>query len=254
MAWFLAIILLGWLVGGVVNYLSDFLPVDRRLVLPYCLGCHKPVGMISYLLKPGGCANCGRSRGMRTYVVIIIYTLLIILMWRYPHPDIGFLLSVLVCIYFGIVIVVDFEHRLILHPVSMAGAVLGLWLGILQHGVVATLVGGMAGFLMMYLLYQGGRLFIRLLVRWRKYTDVDEALGFGDVILAGVIGLMLGWPGIVVGLVLAIILAGIISLLYLVVLFLSHRYRANVTIAYGPYLVASAFLLLFLKDLIASLL
>ena len=101
---------------------------------------------------------------------------------------------------------------------------------------------------MMYLLYLGGRLFIRLLVRWRNYSGVDEALGFGDVILAGIIGLMLGWPGIVVGLIFAVILAGFFSLAYLLVLFLSHRYRSNVTIAYGPYLVASAFLLLFLRD------
>jgi len=250
---FLAIILLGWLVGSAVNYLSDFLPIDRKLVLPYCLGCRKPVGIASYLFKPIGCDNCGRARGVRAYIVYVSSVVLVILLWCFPHPDFGLYLSVLVCIYFGIVVVVDFEHRLILHPVSLAGAVIGLWLGILQHGVSATLIGGLAGFLIMFLLYQGGLLFVRLLVRWRNYSDIDEALGFGDVILGGVIGLMLGWPGIIAGLVLAIILAGVISLVYLLVLFISHRYRSNVTIAYGPYLVASAFLLLFLKDFISSL-
>jgi leader peptidase (prepilin peptidase)/N-methyltransferase len=253
MAWFLAIVILGWLVGGAVNYLSDFLPVDRKPVLPYCLTCRKPEGVFSYLVKPTRCDNCGHSRGLRTYFIYIAYTVLVFLLWRYPNPDFGLILSVLVCMYFGMVIVVDFEHRLILHPVSLAGAVIGLWLGITQHGVVATLIGGVAGFLMMLLLYQGGRLFIRLLVKWRNYAEVDEALGFGDVILAGVIGLMLGWPGIVVGLVLAILLAGIVSLLYLLILFIAHRYRSDVTIAYGPYLVASAFLLLFGKDLVSLL-
>jgi leader peptidase (prepilin peptidase)/N-methyltransferase len=253
MFWFLAIVLLGWLVGGVVNYLSDFLPVDRKLVLPYCLECRKPVGALTYLLRPGECGNCGHLRGLRAYIVYISYIILLVFLWKYPNPDFGFLLSVLVCIYFGIVIVIDFEHRLILHPVSVAGALIGLWVGVLKHGVSATLIGGVAGFLMMYLLYEGGRLFIRLLVRWRNYSGVDEALGFGDVILAGIIGLMLGWPGIIVGLVFAIILAGLISLIYLLVLFLLHRYRSNVTIAYGPYLVASAFLLLFLRDFLASI-
>jgi leader peptidase (prepilin peptidase) / N-methyltransferase len=253
MFWFLAIVLLGWVVGGVVNYLSDFLPVDRKLVLPYCLGCRRPIGVLAYLLQPGECTNCGRSRGPRTYIINISYILLLVLFWMYPNPDFGFFLSALVCIYFGLVIVVDFEHRLILHPVSVIGALIGLWLGVLLHGVSATLIGGVAGFLMMYLLYEGGRLFIRLLVRWRNYSGVDEALGFGDVILAGIIGLMLGWPGIVVGLVFAIILAGLISLIYLLVLFLTHRYRSNLTIAYGPYLVASAFLLLFVKDFLLSI-
>jgi leader peptidase (prepilin peptidase)/N-methyltransferase len=248
MFWFLAIVLSGWLVGGVVNYLSDFLPLERKLVLPYCLTCRKPVGVLAYLLVPGQCSHCGRSRGIRTYIVYISSIVFLMVLWMFPHPEIGFSLSVVVCIYFGIVIVVDLEHRLILHPVSIAGSLIGLVLGVLTHGIRATLIGGVAGFLMMYLLYLGGRLFIRLLVRWRNYSGVDEALGFGDVILAGIIGLMLGWPGIVVGLIFAVILAGFFSLAYLLVLFLTHRYRSNVTIAYGPYLVASAFLLLFLRD------
>lgn len=253
MAWFLAIIPLGWLVGGLVNYLSDYLPGNRKLVLPYCLGCHKPTGLASSFILPRKCENCARIPGIRPIIVHICYAILVFLLWRYPHPELGFILSLAVCVYFGVVIVIDFEHRLILHPVSMVGALLGLWVGTVLHGLVVTLMGGLAGFIIMFLLYQGGRLFLRLLVRWRNYAGVDEALGFGDVILGGVIGLMLGWPGIAVGLVLAIIFAGAISLLVLIFLFISHRYRSNVTIAYGPYLVASAFLLLFLKDIFARL-
>ena len=253
MYWFLAIIILGWLVGGVVNYLSDFLPVDRKLVRPYCLECHKPVSFAAYFIRPRSCDNCGRPKALRVALVYSIYLLALPLLWLIPNPNLGFILSILLFIYFGLVIVIDFEHRLILHPVSIAGAVLGLWAGVIQRGIGATLIGGLVGFTIMLLLYQGGRIFIRLLARWRNYSEVDEALGFGDVVLSGVIGLMLGWPAIVVGLVLAIILAGIISLLYLIVLFLTRRYHPNVTIAYGPYLVTSAFLLLYVKDAVSIL-
>jgi leader peptidase (prepilin peptidase)/N-methyltransferase len=253
MFWFLAIILLGWLVGGLVNYLSDYLPFDRKPVLPYCLGCKKPVGIIACFIKPTMCNNCGRKPGWRWYIVGVFYTALAVWLWRVPHAELNFFVSLLVCIYFGVVVVVDFEHRLILHPVSAVGAVLGLLVGIELHGIVATLIGGLAGFLLMTLLYQGGRLFLRVLARWRNYTNVDEALGFGDVILAGVLGLLLGWPGITVGLVLAILLAGVFGLIYLIFLFITHRYQANVTIAYGPYLVASAFILLFLNEPFARL-
>lgn len=253
MAWFLAIIPLGWLVGGLVNYLSDYMPIDRKLVLPYCLGCNKPTGVAAYFIIPRKCDNCARKPGLRAFIVQFCYAILVLLLWLYPHPELGFFLSLVICVYFGVVIVIDFEHRLILHPVSLVGALLGLWAGIVLRGLVLTLLGGLAGFLIMLLLYQGGRLFLRLLHRWRDYTDIDEALGFGDVILGGVIGFMLGWPGIVVGLVLAVIFAGVISLLYLIILFISRRYRSNVTIAYGPYLVASAFILLFLNDFLTPL-
>ena len=206
------------------------------------------MGFASYLFNPRACDNCARAPDWRWYTVQIGYVALVTWLWYYPHPELSFLLSVVVCIYFGIVIVIDFEHRLILHPVSIVGASLGVWLGIILHGLVATLMGGIVGFLLMLLLYQGGRLFLRVLARWRNYADVDEALGFGDVVLAAVIGLMLGWPGVIIGLVLAILLAGVISLAYLIVLILARRYHSNLTIAYGPYLAVSAFLLLFLKD------
>jgi leader peptidase (prepilin peptidase) / N-methyltransferase len=253
MYWLLAIILLGWLVGGLVNYLSDFLPIDRKIVRPYCLQCHKPINFASYIIWPKRCENCGWARRRRAIFVHSGYIVAITLLWLAPRPEFGYLLSVLLFIYFGLVIVIDFEHRLILHPVSIFGAILGLFAGTIQRGITATVIGGLAGFIIMYLLYQGGRLFIHFLARRRNYSGVDEALGFGDVILAGVIGLLLGWPVVIMGLVLAIILAGVISLLYLVVLFLTRNYRANATIAYGPYLVASAFLLLYGKDFLSIL-
>ena len=41
-----------------------------------------------------------------------------------------------------------------------------------------------------------------------KYSEEDVALGFGDVHLSGILGLLLGWPGITGGLFVAIILGG----------------------------------------------
>ena len=70
-----------------------------------------------------------------------------------------------------------------------------------------------------------------------------------DVILGGILGLILGWPGIVAGLVLGILIAGLVSFLYLVGMALIRRYQAFTAIPYGPFLVASALLLLFFKDI-----
>ncbi len=41
--------------------------------------------------------------------------------------------DMIVLIYFGIITVIDLEHRLILHPTSLAGAVLGLIVGTFIH-------------------------------------------------------------------------------------------------------------------------
>ena len=73
------------------------------------------------------------------------------------------------------------------------------------------------------------------------------ALGFGDVNLAGVLGLLLGWPGIVLGLLLAILIGGVVSLVYLVVMAVLRRYHTFMAIPYGPFLIISAILLLYFQ-------
>jgi len=83
-----------------------------------------------------------------------------------------------------------------------------------------------------------------------KGEEINEiALGFGDVNLACVIGLLLGWPGIIAGIFLAIILGGVVSGIFLLVQLLRKKYHAFQALPYGPFIVLSAILLIFLADL-----
>jgi prepilin signal peptidase PulO-like enzyme (type II secretory pathway) len=151
-------------------------------------------------------------------------------------------------LYFGVVVVIDMEHRLILHPVSWTGAILCFSAGLLLHGWLPTLIGGVVGFGIMYALHIFGDYFARWLARRRGETLTEVALGFGDVNLAGVLGLLLGWPGIVVGLILAIFIGGIVSLIYLLGMLIARRYRTFAAIPYGPFLITSAAILIFFKE------
>jgi leader peptidase (prepilin peptidase)/N-methyltransferase len=241
---------LGWLAAGLVNYLADTLPSHRRLVRPYCLHCETPWRPgAAYLLAPGKCSQCGGRRSRRTWVVYLAATILSIGLWLAPPAGLGYLAGLVLVVYFGLVTVIDIEFRLILHAVSLVGAALGLVIGIYLHGVQSTLLGGLAGFGGMLAFYLLGIGLLRLLARWRgQALEESEALGFGDVNLSGVIGLMLGWPGIIGGLLIAILLGGLISLLYLGWLLLSRRYQPGLALPYGPFLAASALFLLLLRS------
>lgn len=175
-------------------------------------------------------------------------------MWYVPPPGLGFAAGMILLIFFGLVVVIDMEHRLILHPVSLAGAVLALGIGIWQRGLAVTFGGGVAGFAAMLALFILGNLFARGISLLRRRTLDEEALGFGDVTLSGVLGLLLGWPGILIGLFLAIIFGGLVSLLYLLVMLLARRYRPFTAIPYGPFLIASAVLLIFFRGFLLSVL
>jgi len=236
-----------------VNYLSDILPVKRKIMRPVCTTCFETQPMWGYFIWPRRCKECTRGRPFRVWVVEILFVGVSIILWLNPSVRLGYSLSLILLIYFGVVVVIDLEHRLILHPVSWTGAVLCLGIGWSIHGLWLSIIGGVAGYLIMLIFYYLGDLFGRLLAR-RRGEKIDEvALGFGDVNLAGVLGLLLGWPGIIGGLLLAILIGGIVSLLYIIWMVINGRYNAFTAIPYGPFLVASAVLLLFFSEYLLSI-
>lgn len=271
------LIILGLLGGLLVNYFSDFLPWKRRLVKPFCLACEAPLSWQNYLLPWHHCPSCGKARSRRTWFIDAVYIIIAVLLWRDSPPVLGAWLGLLVALYFGVVVVIDMEHRLILHPVSLFGAVLGLvtgtWLRTNYYsahgategfkvfgmsseawlkGLGACLVGGVVGFGVMWFLYTLGDKLVRGMAKRRGQPTEEVALGFGDVNLSGVLGLMLGWPVIIIGLFVAVFIGGIFSLVYLVLMLIVRRYHLFTALPYGPYLVAGAVILLYFPGLITS--
>ena len=95
-----------------------------------------------------------------------------------------------VTLVFILIVVVDVEHRLILWsvvwPASIALALLGAVTP--GHGVVKTLLGGLAGYGITLGIFLLAELFARLLQRLRGQSLDEVAFGGGDVNLAGLIG------------------------------------------------------------------
>lgn len=170
-----------------------------------------------------------------------------------PPNKLGYWLGMVVLAYFGVVVLIDLEYRLIMHPVSLFGVALGLIVGFLHVGWMRTLEGGIAGFVIMWLIYMLGVLIMKLINRRRGQPVNDVAFGFGDVNLSGVLGLMLGWPLILVGLVVAVLIGGLVSLVYILVMLVTRKYQAFAALPYGPFLVMGAVLLIYFQDLVAKM-
>lgn len=254
-------VILGWLAGLFINYSADVLPVTRRFTQPTCRQCNTPFSWVDYLTLRA-CHSCGERRSLRTWLVQILATASFVYLWLFPSKALGFTLGALVLIYFAIITIIDLEHRLILHPTSLFGAVLGFIVGtsihsrINNHGLLIgmgySLLGGVFGFGVMFLLYQLGALVARFrarkLVAAGQADDEEEALGGGDVYLLGVLGLMLGWDFIVNALAWGIILGGLVSFVFLFILIIRRRYSSEALmtfIPYGPFFIIAASLFLF---------
>ena len=244
----------GLLAGLLVNYLSDVLPTQRKLGRPVCRHCGADYTWKDYLIL-SACQKCGAARSWRTYASLLAGIAISVLLWLYPAPPLSYGLNLIVLAYFGLVVVIDIEHRLILHMVSLGGALLGVVVGAARYGLTNSLIGGAVGLGVMLSFYGIGILFARYRARKLGHDDGEEALGFGDVTISAVLGLMLGWPLIMYGLLIGILAGGVISLSLMLFLMATRRYESmTVFTAYGPYLVLGAAVLLYFPQVLTIML
>jgi prepilin signal peptidase PulO-like enzyme (type II secretory pathway) len=229
----------GLLCGLLGNYLSDTLPATRKLAKP------------DWWPLSGSSMKAYFSRH-RVSIVLILSFFIAYLLYRFPPIDFSVIFLGAILLYFLVVTVIDIEHRVVMHPVSIVGAILMTAIGVLRgHSIVDTLIGGAVGFGFMLLVYYLGDLLGRMMSRARKEAWEETALGFGDVNLAGVIGLLMGWPGVIAALFIGMLVAGTFSAGYLLVSLVRRKYRAFASIPYAPFLclgaIASVFLGIYLS-------
>ena len=241
----LGVAFLGYLIGNLINYFADVLPLTRRLSPVVCRHCGHAFSLVNYVLfRP--CPSCKTPRPPRAYWVQASCMLLTLALWFFPPPrHLPLEAAWVLLLLFGVILVIDLEHRVILYQVSAVAAFCGIVLGSWLNGFFPSLLGGALGFGIMLVLYYLGEGFRRWVSR-RRDEPIDEvALGFGDVTLGGILGLMLGWPRIGISLLFAILLGGLIGGLMLLVMVIFRRYRPFTALPYAPFMLVAAAILLY---------
>jgi leader peptidase (prepilin peptidase)/N-methyltransferase len=218
-------LLLGALVPGVVYRLSTPSGEPARSA---CAACGVPLS--GWL--PGRCGGCGVRLGPPVWLTAPIGAVIFgTLAWALgPVPELAaFLVVAAVGLPLGAIDVAC--HRL---PDPLVGGAFALAVPLLA---LAALVEGRPGPLvragLAALVMFTGYLVLALLPR--------ADLGFGDVKLAGLLGLLLGWlgwPAVLLGALLPHLLNGPVAL----GLLLSGRARRNTALPLGPALLGGAWL------------
>jgi prepilin signal peptidase PulO-like enzyme (type II secretory pathway) len=223
---FLVIVILSQAVAAVVVYLSNYF-LDRRI-------SQSENGDIEIL------GEDNKVEGQFVIVIHFIFALIFAYIAENKFGEWHIYQLFIIVSYLILVSIIDLRSRLILHSVSLIGAIVFGIIGNLQHGFVETVIGGLAGFTGGYLIY----LIAAISNKWimtRKNMDASEIpFGFGDVTLLGVIGLLLGWPGVIAGIFLGIFSAGIFSAGLILWKWLRGNYEAFSTIPLGPFLAFGA--------------
>jgi prepilin signal peptidase PulO-like enzyme (type II secretory pathway) len=253
--------LFGLVFGVALNSLADNLPPDaedRRFAprRPRCRQCGQvfaPVywlAWLHWLLRAGRCPHCGTRRPLRPILVELACAASLPYLWLWAGRAadgvwpvaIRFVAAATLVLIFILIVTIDVEHRLILWPVVWPAAIAMALLGIITpgHGLVKTLAGGLAGYGITLGIFLLAELFARVMQRLRGQKLDEVAFGGGDVNLAGIVGLAVGWPGVILALMIAVLLGGLFSFAYIVVQLVRRRYVPYSAVPYGPFLVAGA--------------
>ncbi|MDY7075611.1 MAG: prepilin peptidase [Chloroflexota bacterium] len=224
-------VMLGAATGSFLNVVVDRLPEGRSFLSPpsHCAACdHRlsPAELVpvwSYLALQGRCRVCSVPIGVRTFILELGTGLLFGLeaLKVAPREPEEWVTLVLASAYLAVLVVVtvtDLEHGLILNKViipaiglGLIGALLAGWPHLLLH-----LGGGLLGSGVIILII----------------TLVPGGMGWGDVRLAGFIGLVTRLPGVLFALFVGFVSGGIVA----GALLASGRRKPGETIPLGPFL------------------
>ena len=203
--------LFGLCVGSFLNVVIYRWPNGMSIAKPnsHCPTCkyelrwYDNIPVLSYLMLGGKCRSCKTHISFRYTAVEVANTLLWLLCaFLFWQKSIALAcIYMLVCSIFICIFFIDLEHKIILDRFQIALLVLGIASIFFDKDVAwgSHIIGGLAGFVVFYLISWGFEI-----------TRHKEGLGGGDVKLAGVVGLLLGWERLLLGLLIATIPAAII--------------------------------------------
>jgi len=229
-----AFALFGTAVGSFLNVCIDRLPVGKSLLYPpsHCDACQHRLSpkdlipLFSYLWLRRRCRYCQAPIPQRPFWVEASSGFLFAFTYWHFGLGVEFALTAFYGSLFIVLGVIDLEHQLILNKIVYPASVVALIISVFlpQTEIMSFpwpvslngIIGGAIGlvlFLVPILVYPKG-------------------MGWGDVKMAGLIGLVTGFPLIFVALFMAVILGGLLASA-LLLLKVKKRKEA---IPFGPFL------------------
>ncbi|MCA0250947.1 MAG: prepilin peptidase [Actinobacteria bacterium] len=239
--------LFGLVIGSFLNVVSHRVPVGASLLDPsHCPRCEAPIRpwqnipVLSWLALRGKCAACRQPISVRYPLVelttgVLFASIAWLLPWQQLAPNTAAAICILLAYWWFAgssvaLTLIDLDTKRLPDVIVLPGYAVGVglltlacllgadWWALLRAGIGAAVLFGV--YALLWLARPG-------------------AMGAGDVKLAGLVGLHLGWLGwaaVAVGAIAAFILGG----LYGVGLLAARRAGRKTALAFGPWMIAGA--------------
>ena len=233
-----AIFIFGLIVGSFLNCViyrmetgGNFL--KGRSFCPHCkkvLSWQDLIPVFSFLILKGKCRYCRKSISWQYPLVELATGLLFLLIFNLQPSILNIAYFWIIGCFLVVIFVYDLKHYLIPDSVIYPAILIsGVCLLYGKHDMLNTAysaVGAAALFLFIVLISRG---------KW---------MGTGDIKLAFLMGLFLGWPAILIALLSAFYIGALVG----VGLIMSGRKTLKSEVPFGPFLVAGTFLAMFFGE------
>ncbi len=246
----LVVFAFGLIVGSFLNCVIYRLEKEEsflkgRSYCPYCkhgLSWKDLVPLLSFLILKGKCRYCQKQISWQYPLVEISTALLFLSIFNFQffllrqgfggQAIFNFIYYLIISSFLIIIFVYDLKHYIIPDGVVYSAIIVALIFN-LQFSIsnefsifkltILSAFGAAAFFLLIVLISRG---------RW---------MGVGDIKLAALMGLFLGWPNILVALFLAFFIGAVIG----TGLIMSGKKTLKSEVPFGPFLITGTFLALF---------
>lgn len=234
----------GAILGSFLNALIPRLHFEEGGLLTgrsRCSECKKTlyardlIPVLSFLFLKGKCRHCKVKLSLwyplTEIVSALAFVALVVHMgeWSWPMLHNGFAFFILLFIFFY-----DLRYKEIHDLVLIPATIIMLLCGILFGDPVQTLIGAGIGFLFFAIQY---------------WISRGQWIGSGDSRIGAFLGAFLGWPWILVGIVISYIFGSVIALILLA----TGQADRKTALPLGPFLVLGTLIVFFFQDPILNL-
>ena len=216
----------GVIIGSFLNVCIYRIPRQMSVVSPSsaCPACghrlrwFELIPILSFIIQRGRCLKCKAAVSCRYPLVELSTGVIFGLSYYIYGLSVDFWTVIILASLMLVVAFIDIDYRIIPNRLVLFGLAAGLFMGLLrpEAGIIFMAKGLLTGF--------GLLLAVAVLSRGQ--------MGFGDVKLAAVMGLFLGWQGVLVAICIAF-LAGAVYGIFLMIFKGKDRKTA---IPFGPFL------------------
>ncbi|MBI2451201.1 MAG: prepilin peptidase [Parcubacteria group bacterium] len=252
---FFLFFIFGLAIGSFLNVVIARLDTNQSIVgdrsrCPHCdkiLRWYELAPLISFIVQKGRCRNCQKSISCH-YPVVEISTgslfLLIFNQFSISNFSIINLFSLIYWLFIAsiliIIFVYDFKYYIIPDKIIWPAILISSGFNALNLFLVPDPKFQIFHLIWHIIFSQIGAIFFLILIIISK----GEWMGLGDVKLAVLMGLILGWPKILAALFFSFMIGSFVS----VILMIFKRKNIKDRIPFGPFLILGTFIALFLGD------